>query len=232
MQRNDPAEGYAAHIARWMQQVMGEQGWSASEWSRQASTSPTNITRFLKALAEGNKIVHVPSSTTIAKLAKVVGYGPEMAMTSSSERVAMLEVPFGTIDDLRDVELPALTQSDWAAIMQRMIKSVAVNLSENRQEIAVQINSDSLSAGAVVRGDVVVVRPVHIQPPQTGDIVVARYDGELSALIYQPPWLLPKSTLDRYIPKSIEDAPIIGVAIKVIRDLDPRPKNSDPTLVA
>lgn len=232
MPQNNPAEGYAAHIAKWMHQVMGEQGWSASEWSRQAATSPTNITRFLKALAEGKKIVHVPSSTTIAKLARVAGYGPEMAMTTPSERISMLEVPFGTIDDLKDVALPALTQSDWSAIMQRMVKSVAVNLTENRQEIAVQINSDSLNAGAVVRGDIVVCRPVHVQPPQSGDIVVARYDGELSALIYQPPWLLPKSTLDRYIPKSIEDAPIVGVAIKVIRDLDPRAQDSNPTLVA
>tara|TARA_R110002020_G_scaffold105365_3_gene245794 strand:+ start:1801 stop:2499 length:699 start_codon:yes stop_codon:yes gene_type:complete len=232
MPQNDPKSGYAAHIARWMNQVMAEQGWSASEWSRLAATSPTNVTRFLKALAEGNKIVHVPSSTTIAKLARVCGYGPEMSMTAPSERVSMLEIPYGTIDDLKDVPLPALTGSDWAAIMQRMVKSVAVNLTENRQEIAVQINSDSLNAGAVVRNDVVVCRPVHVQPPQSGDIVVARYDGELSALIYQPPWLLPKSTLDRYIPQSIEDAPIVGVAIRVIRDLDPRAKDSDPTLVA
>ena len=120
--KNNPAEGYAAHIAKWMHGVMGEQGWSASEWSRQASTSPTNITRFLKAMAEGSKIVHVPSSTTIAKLARVAGYGPEMAMTSPSERVSMLEIPYGTIDDLKDVPLPALTGSDWAAIMQRMVK--------------------------------------------------------------------------------------------------------------
>ena len=118
------------------------------------------------------------------------------------------------------------------AIMRDMGKLNKVNLIDCRQEISVQINGDSFDAGAVVRGDIVVVRPMHIQPPQTGDIVVARYEGELSALVYSPPWLLPKSTLDRYTPRLIKDAPVVGVAIRVTRDLDPRAQDSDPTLVA
>tara|TARA_R110000824_G_scaffold2028_2_gene9838 strand:- start:66 stop:416 length:351 start_codon:yes stop_codon:yes gene_type:complete len=116
--------------------------------------------------------------------------------------------------------------------MKNMAKPIKVNLIDSKQEISVQINGDSFDAGAVVRGDIVVVRPMHIQSPQTGDIVVARYEGELSALVYSPPWLLPKSTLARYTPRLIKDAPVVGVAIRVTRDLDPRAQDSDPTLVA
>ena len=54
----------------WMRDNIKNHGMSAYEWATKAGTSPTNITRFL------NGAKNIPSSRTIAKLARVSGNEP------------------------------------------------------------------------------------------------------------------------------------------------------------
>lgn len=54
-------------IRVWMRETLDRTGWTPQKWAQLAGTSATNITRFLK---DGH---HLPSTSTIAKLARVAG---------------------------------------------------------------------------------------------------------------------------------------------------------------
>jgi len=68
-------------IKVWMRTVMDQKGWSANHWAQLAATSPTNITRFLKDSK------HVPSASTISKLAYAAGSQPNLSRSSVENEV-------------------------------------------------------------------------------------------------------------------------------------------------
>ena len=69
-----PAEKEA--VRRWMRDVMERKEWSAERWARLSETSPTNITRFLREMDLHGDSEFLPSSRTIAKLARTAGSQP------------------------------------------------------------------------------------------------------------------------------------------------------------
>jgi len=57
----------AKYLRTWMRGIMNEHHWTAQQWAREAGTTPTNITRFVKGSS------HIPSYVTLVKLAHAAG---------------------------------------------------------------------------------------------------------------------------------------------------------------
>ena len=202
-----------ATIRAWMRRVMQEHGWSAAEWARKANTSATNITRFLNGAAK-----HIPSSKTIAALARVAGYGPNYLDLATQTMNASRALPL--------VSNPAQLQIVVDKRRKRELESlVSVLVSINRifdgTMFVVEITESSFDANGVMAGDTVVVLPEKEQPLEPNSKVVAMNDqGKAGVYMYNPPYLTTAST-SGLGPLKLDstDMKVIGTAIQVQREL-------------
>lgn len=202
-----------ATIRAWMRRVMQEHGWSAAEWARKANTSATNITRFLNGAAK-----HIPSSKTIAALARVAGYGPNYLDLATQTMNASRALPL--------VSNPAQLQIVVDKRRKRELESlVSVLVSINRifdgTMFVVEITESSFDANGVMAGDNVVVLPEKEQPLEPNSKVVAMNDqGKAGVYMYNPPYLTTAST-SGLGPLKLDstDMKVIGTAIQVQREL-------------
>src|SRR5262252_465092 len=91
-ERAEDAAGRAARVAirKWVRTVLEETGWSAEEWARKATTSPTNITRILAA-----EQFSLPNADTLVKLAHAAGSQPDLvgrkAVPAAAKTVPLLD---------------------------------------------------------------------------------------------------------------------------------------------
>ena len=130
-------------IRDWMLAVMSRHGWSAEHWGRIAKTSPTNITRFLKADAG-----FIPSAPTIAKLAAVAGTQPQLY----GEAVAHLyRVPILDAITPSLFQSPALAQ-EIARMSKEATAHVTVPFEVSEGSFAVRCPSVNLSAFGIYAG--------------------------------------------------------------------------------
>jgi SOS-response transcriptional repressor LexA len=202
-----------ATIRAWMRRVMQEHSWSAAEWARRADTSATNITRFLNGAAK-----HIPSSKTIAALARVAGYGPNYLDLSTQTMNASRALPL--------VSNPAQLQIVIDKRRKRELESlVSVLVSVNRvfdgTMFVVEITESSFDANGVMAGDNVVVLPEKEQPLEPNSKVVAMNEqGKAGVYMYNPPYLTTASTAGLG-PLKLDstDMKVIGTAIQVQREL-------------
>ena len=91
-------------LRAWMERVLDKTGWSKLEWARQAKTTPTNITRFMKGEHKS-----LPNARILMKLAMVapiplvIGQQPSAKSPQQIDgrhRVTWLMQELDTIDHL------------------------------------------------------------------------------------------------------------------------------------
>lgn len=196
-------------VRSWLRRVMEENGWSAAKWANKAGTSPTNITRFLNGSAKS-----VPSTTTIAKLARVAGYGPEYLDWNKETLEKTVLVPLLTLDKIAEFKAGTLDLESLTTCI------IAVDLRyKTSQMIAIKLTTDTYNAEGIFAGDTVVCVSEKEQPYINGARVVAKTDeGGVGVYGYNPPYLTTQSN-SGLGPQKLASATIIGTAIKVQRDL-------------
>ena len=199
-----------ATIRSWMRRVMQERDWKAADWARAADTSATNITRFMNGTAE-----HVPSSRTIATLAKAAGYGPDYLDLGSRKLTQTRMVPL--LNNLVDIKNYLTGDLDLSSLE---TFTIAVGLGNNYKNMfALTITENSFDADGIFAGDEVICVPESEQPLENGSKVVALIEGEKAGVYaYHPPYLTTQSTTGQG-PIKLTTAEILGVAVKVQRDL-------------
>ena len=199
-----------ATIRSWMRRVMQERDWKAADWARAANTSATNITRFMNGTAD-----HVPSSRTIATLAKAAGYGPDYLDLGSRKLTQTRIVPL--LNDLADIKNYLNGTLELSNVE---TFTIAVGLANNTKNMfALRITENSFDADGIFAGDEVICVPESEQPLENGSKVVALIDEEKTGVYaYHPPYLTTQSTTGQG-PIKLTTAEILGVAVKVQRDL-------------
>jgi hypothetical protein len=202
-------------ILRWMIGVMEARGWSAGAWARLAGATPTNLTRFLRDPVNGS----VPSADTIGRLARIAGSEPRFLDELAYPLVS--RVPLLSPEQVRT--LLGLGRRAGEAFVATALRdgrgSVAVDCQASRRAFALRIGSRSLNAAGVLPDDCIVLEPPDELPPRQGDVVVTLSGGTVCGYRYYPPQLLPVSTDPDCHPTLIEDAPVAGVALHVVRAL-------------
>lgn len=185
-------------VRAWMRDVLEAKGWSPERWARNADTTPTNLTRFLRGGP------HVPSTRTIAKLAAVAGYGPPIGRL----RLALAGQTVTVYPTARD-----------AALKQRKLGEIIAMVAVSQEAFAIRFTGDApLPPGAAFSaGDVLVLEPPHILPPIDGDyVVLANGDGsERIALCAGASFLVGASDARRS--GSVEVLGIVVAVTKVLR---------------
>jgi hypothetical protein len=192
----------AAAVKAWMRHVMEERGWSAEEWARKASTSPTNITRFLK------EAKHVPSTRTLAKLSRIAGSAPPIGRPLVS--IATTAIPFYN----RPPGVPTAEKP-------QTIGSIEVMGAVSDRAFAFEVRTDRLISQGVGLGDIMICEPPEILKPS---------DGRMVVFVSQENECLIGRVLDRNVVWSesgnfqsvpVKNLPIVGVALELRRSLCP-----------
>jgi phage repressor protein C with HTH and peptisase S24 domain len=157
-------------IRDWYSEVLRETGWSAAQWARLASTSPTNITRLQK-----DPDAAAPRTETLQKLFRVL---PQPLRNKAPNFL------FGDIEPVTGV-----ADSPTPYVAETEVASAIVALLGQDGKPAAQIKAPpslidikgayALYAGdgsmepRYFEGDLVYVNPV--QPPRLNDFVVVRF---------------------------------------------------------
>lgn len=186
-------------IRVWMRETMEKRDWSAEKWARLAGTSPTNITRFLKDAD------HMPSTATIAKLARVSGSFPQYGNRQLNNTTYCLPV----------VESLVHLAEQGAAY--RSVDSMETTAAVSTEAIGFEIGEASKLAPGVAAGDRLVVEPAHVLDPRDGDLVVYGMEGQhwhVGQMIEGRVWSLVGGAM-----KPIADASVLGVAVELRRKL-------------
>ena len=202
-------------LLRWMTAVMEAHDWSAGAWARAAGVTPTNLTRFLHDPAEGS----MPGADTIGRLARAAGSEPRFL--DDGAYPAVCRVP---LLDLNQVHaLMGLGRRAGEAYIAAALRDgnicVAVDRPASRRAFALTIGSRSLNAAGVLPNDRVVLEPLDLLPPKSGDMVVTVSDHAVCGYRFFPPHLLPVSTDPDCRPTPLGDAHVAGVAVHVVRAL-------------
>ncbi|AWU95324.1 helix-turn-helix domain-containing protein [Azospirillum ramasamyi] len=202
-------------ILRWMTGVMEAKGWSAGGWARLAGVTATNLTRFLRDPVMGS----VPSADTLVRLARVAGSEPRFLDDHAYAPVS--RVPVLTLEQAH-IFLD-LGRRAGEAFLEGALKqgasSVAMDGRTSRRAFALRILSKSLDAAGVLPRDCVVLEPLDVLTPQTGDVVVTVGEGTICGYRFFPPHLMPVSTDPDCRPTAIDRAHVAGVAVHVVRAL-------------
>ena len=136
----------------WMRSVMERNKWSANHWATLAGTSATNISRFLRD-AE-----HIPSTSTIAKLAKVAGSWPVMARSHAAPAFACVTI---------------------RGENRRVVSPVSVS----DRAFAVRLSADAPLALGFHPGDIVIVEPTVVLEARDGAAVRETIPAMLGSLV-------------------------------------------------
>lgn len=206
-------------LYRWMTGVMADRGWTAAAWARRAEVTPTNLTRFLK----DPDTASVPSAETIGRLAWAAGSEPRFL--SDGPAAGFCRVPLLTLEQVRTVLVltPPRCLQFLASVLREHGHCVLVDHHASDRALAIRITSHHMNAAGLVPDDRIVVEPVDLLPPRTGDLVVAIGSDCLCGYRYYHPLLVPVSTDSSCIPLTCDGAAIVGVAVHVVRPLHRTP---------
>ncbi|MGF7175172.1 helix-turn-helix domain-containing protein [Azospirillum doebereinerae] len=202
-------------ILRWMTGVMEARGWSAGAWAREAGVTATNLTRFLRDPVMGS----LPSADTLARLARIAGSEPRFLDERAYPPVA--RVPVLTVEQAHAfLDLGRRAGELFLATALRAgSQSIVLDAIASPRAFALRIVSKSLNAAGVLPQDCVVLEPLDVLPPRSGDVVVTVGDGTVCGYRFFPPQLLPVSTDPDCQPTPIDRAHVAGVAVQVVRAL-------------
>lgn len=156
-------------IERWMRSVMEEKEWSAERWATLAGTSPTNITRFL-----GGKADFIPSTKTLAKLARIAGSSPQIGR-ATVKTPAEVQVSLYNWSELGEI----LTHGEIEKRRDRVVSTIS-SVSEKAYAVIVEV--ETLAIHGIMKGDTVIIEPKPIRDPKIGDFVVFLDDEGLPSI--------------------------------------------------
>jgi transcriptional regulator with XRE-family HTH domain len=189
----------AAFLRRWMQQVMDERRWNAQEWASKAGTTPTNITRFLK----GSE--HVPSYTTLVKLAVVAG------MPIPTPGLAQREIPKVRIPLLKLEQVRGERSASVQSLVKRARKDIVADWAGPRA-FAVRLDHSRFAEIGYVTGDVLVIDP-DVGPAPGKHVLVTNGSGT-GPCRYEPPFVYCAEGKKKV---KIDTITIIGTIVELIR---------------
>lgn len=201
----DVKDNLAERVAAWMRGVMRRRNWTAERWARLASTSPTNITRFLSH--GGN----VPSTRTLMKLSAVAGEPPPLL--GEGQLLMTRALPLCSAGELRAV----LESKSWVSLASVGIRrsEVLVPADTPQSHAAVRVEIDTMSAAGIAIGDTLVIEL--LAPPAHGQVVCALIGGKLGPVLYAPPYAIPQSTSPAWRPMPLDQIEIVGVVKQQLR---------------
>ena len=200
-------------VQRWVRTVMQQQSWSAEEWARQASTTPTNITRIL---ADNSSL---PNADTLGRLARAAGSQPDLiGKPVNGVQSEFPSVPL--LDHAQVLKLIQLTGKARAEFLQQAHKerpNTAILMRPSTTAYAFTLESDALRGRGLLKGDVLVVEPHDFSDHDVGGIAAAIVAGKLSAWLWYPPMLVPAHETEDPVP--IKNAKILGRVLQLQRSL-------------
>lgn len=210
MQNAEKVEQIArAAIRRWVRMVLHEQGWSAEEWAKRASTSATNITRIL-ALEEFS----LPNTDTLARLVRAAGSQPDLLGRPLEPHVSTVPLLAHT----QVAQMLRLESTGRIAFLQRMreeFPAQQILFRPSRSGFAVEIETNSLQGRRVGKHDIAIIEPDDFGPGSSGAAVGAIVAGKISAWLFYPPLLVPAS--EEYDPVALKDIKMLGRIVQAIR---------------
>ena len=184
-------------LSIWMKDILSKNRWKAEDWARLADTSPTNITRFL------SKGTHMPSSRVLDALADAANSVPPLGPKPG---VVVQSIPFRRGGKMSDERFHTVTELSSKAF-------------------AVTLETDSMSLGGMLPGDILICEPEDVVIPRHGLIVVfedekngLEGDPVLSAGKYYPPYIMPASSNSEHKPVPTDNCAITGVVVQQTRD--------------
>ncbi len=189
-------------LAQWMKDCMAQNNWTADEWARQAKTSATNITRFIKDQE------YTPSGRVLDRLAGVCSIplplGDQAGFQISGNMVPIIEVGKNT--------------NKIETLKKRSTKKVTTLVPVNKESFAVKIDTDRMSMGGILPDDVIICEPTRVRKPKHNCIIVYHTPhGGVEAGRWFPPFLMPQSTNQEHEPIKMKDVGVLGIAIQQIR---------------
>ncbi len=202
-------------LYRWMTGVMSERGWTAAAWAKAAGVTPTNLTRFLR----DPDAASIPSAETLGRLSWAAGSEPRFL--ADGQPGGFHRVPLLSVEQARmAMRLERRRcRSYLAALLEEGGKSVLIDRQASARALALRITSSHMNAAGVIADDRIVLEPVDLLPPRTGDLVVTLEGDCCCGYRYFHPLLVPVSTDAACVPVSCENAAILGVAIYLVRPL-------------
>lgn len=177
MHKDSIDEQERKNLKVWIRNVMTSQKMSAYEWATKAGTSPTNITRFINSDSK-----YIPSTRTVAKLAKVAGSQPH-TVGQAPGNTRTLEVFDYEGNRMRYVNVYNVKG-----------KVAAYELSYSEQ---VRNNVTGYYQGGIAIGDTILVRPDHKYAD--GDALLFRNDETLPNEFADYPALLVGQVVGKHI---------------------------------
>jgi SOS-response transcriptional repressor LexA len=199
-------------VRRWVRTVMHQQGWSAEEWARRASTTATNITRIL---APDN--TSLPNADTLARLASVAGSQPDLV--GPNRKVPPTEVPL--LDHDQVMELARKKPGERSAYIENLrweLASLQVMFRPSSTGFAIKVETETLRGRGLLKGDVVIIEPADFSGEDVGVAVVAAVHlKRVGAWLWYPPLLVPAHESEN--PVAIKDAKILGKVMQIMRQL-------------
>lgn len=170
------------NIKVWMREVMASKGWTASTWARKAGTSPTNITRFLQPTA-----TVLPSSDTLAKLAKVAGSQPKLGMISDTATPGW-HLPYVTLPVISAYAPMQL----WEIVMdgRSAFEMLTVDAPLDGPAVVTDVFSMGMAARGIMPGDRIIVERILKKDVQPGHVVLFLHEGVAKIGEWQPPLIL------------------------------------------
>ena len=200
-------------VQRWVRTVMQQQSWSAEEWARQASTTPTNITRIL---ADNSSL---PNADTLGRLARAAGSQPDLTgKPLTGVRSEFPSVPL--LDHAQVLKLIQLSGKERTEFLQRAHKerpNMPILARPSTTAYAFTLESDALRGRGLMKGDVLVVEPHDFSGHDVGSLAAAIVAGKLSAWLWYPPLLVPSH--EEEDPVAIKTAKILGRVLQLQRSL-------------
>ena len=187
-------------IRVWMRETLDRTGWTPQKWAQLAGTSATNITRFLK---DGH---HLPSTSTIAKLARVAGSAPPLPKAGGAAPAVFTLPVFTSLAHLRRRS----AEPNRVSVM-RTIYPIGP------EAIGFEVQADSNLACGVVAGDRIVAEPAHVLRPNDGDMVIYGLDGadwHVGQLVAGVPWSLVAGQM-----QAVPMGAVLAVGVELVRRL-------------
>lgn len=202
-------------LQRWMKRVLRDRGWTAAEWARRAGVTPTNLTRFLRDPHSGS----LPGADTLGRLARAAGSEPRFL--ANGHEPSVWHVPLLTLAQLQTLlAIEACAAADFlGAVLRETGACVPVDRRTSPRAFALRVGSHHLNAGGVIVDDRIVVEPVDVVPPGTGDLVIVLDGDSVCAYRYYAPYLVPVSTDSGCVPMRWDGARVVGIGVHVSRPL-------------
>jgi transcriptional regulator with XRE-family HTH domain len=189
----------AAFLRKWMTDVMQEREWNAQEWARKASTSPTNITRFLRGSD------HIPSYATLIKLAIAAG------KPIPTPGLAQRDLPKVRIPLLQHSQIPVGAVADLAALTRRARQEVVADW-HGPKAFAIKLDTGKFAGLGYEPGDILVVDPDVV--PVAGKHVLASNGIGTGPCRYEPPFIFCVAGKRRI---KLDKTIVIGTVVELIR---------------